>query len=56
MTEKNKYADGINKKMQKKDYLKAPENIRKEDQEKLDNCKIEIKKIEENIQKLEKLK
>ena len=55
-TEKNKYADGINKKMQKKDYLKAPENIRKEDQEKLDNCKIEIKKIEENIQKLEKLK
>ena len=42
--------------MKKKDFIKAPENIRKETQEKLDNCNIEIKKIEENIENLGKLK
>ena len=56
LDERKKYAEGINNKMNKKDYIKAPENIRKETQEKLDNCNIEIKKIEENIENLGKLK
>ena len=56
LDERKKYAEGINNKMKKKDFIKAPENIRKETQEKLDNCNIEIKKIEENIENLGKLK
>ena len=43
--------------MAKKEYKdKVPENIRKEDQEKLDKMNVEVKKIEESIENLKKLK
>ena len=57
MAEKKKYETGIRNKMGKPGYMeKVPENIRKEDKEKLDKILIEISKIQESIDNLNKLK
>ena len=57
LAEKQKYETGIRNKMNKPGYTeKVPENIRKEDKEKLDKILIEIAKVQESIDNLNKLK
>ena len=57
LDEKNKYEDNLNKKMARKDYIeKVPENIRNEEKDKLEKCKIEKVKILESINNLNVLK
>ena len=57
MGEKQKYHDGILKKIQNKDYqTRVPENVRKEDSEKLEKAKVEIQKLKESIETLNKMK
>jgi valyl-tRNA synthetase len=57
LNEKQKYVDGLRKKIENKDYQKrVKEEIQKEDKDKLDKALIEIKKLNENIDNLNKLK
>ena len=57
LADKEKYILGIRTKIGKKDYQKRVKNeVQKEDYEKLENAKIEIKKIKESIENLNKLK
>ena len=57
LADKEKYVLGIKKKIENKDYQKRVKiEVQKEDKEKLENAEIEIKKIKESIENLNKLK
>ena len=57
LNDKQKYVDGLRKKIENKDYQKrVKEEIQKEDKDKLDKALIEIKKLKENVDNLNKLK
>lgn len=56
LADKQKYYDNIAKKVQNKDYQKrVPENVQKEDKEKMEKSKVEIDKLKESIEILAKL-
>ena len=57
LKDKEKYVEGLRKKIENIDYIKrVKEEIQKEDKDKLDKALIEIKKLNENIDNLNKLK
>ena len=57
LADKEKYVNGLKTKIENKDYQKrVKEEIKKEDKDKLDKAEIEIKKLKESIDNLNKLK